>query len=293
MARHGLSTRLTGRLGREVKVLTGRCLPYGEGITFWPLREVVRQAGAGNDSPEKIKALLDGEADAAEVAERLSLALGPGNQGRSDAAEIFWAARRLLETLARSRPVLVVFEDLHWAEPTFLDLVESLGPSAGAIAACPGLHRPSGTAGTASMPGRLGQHRTVSIDLMPLADGSAAALLDALAGEQRIPPSTRARVLETADGNPLYLEQLAVSLSEQTDSQIRPVLPPTIQALLAARLQRLGPGASSVLARAAIVGKDFGVRCDPRATPARGARPAQPQPPDPRRQGACATRAAR
>ena len=72
--------------------------------------------------------------------------------------------------------------------------------------------------------------------------------------------STRARLLETAAGNPLYLEQLALSLSEQAGNEIRPVLPPSIQALLAARLQRLGPGASSVLARAAIVGKDFGVQ---------------------------------
>src|SRR5271166_2990362 len=88
---------LARRLGSEVNVLTGRCLPYGEGITFWPLREVVRQAGAGHDSPHTIKALLAGEADAVQVAERLSHALGAGNQGRSDAAEIFWAAWRLLE----------------------------------------------------------------------------------------------------------------------------------------------------------------------------------------------------
>ena len=120
-----LVQEIAGRLGPEVTVLTGRCLPYGEGITFWPLRDVVRQAG-GDDSPERIKALLDGEADAAGVAERLHRALGPGDQGRSDAAEIFWAARRFLEALARPRPLLVVFEDLHWAEPTFLDLVESL-----------------------------------------------------------------------------------------------------------------------------------------------------------------------
>jgi DNA-binding SARP family transcriptional activator len=249
---------MAGRLAREVKVLTGRCLPYGEGITFWPLRELVRQAGAGHDSPDSIKALLDGEADAAEVAERLSRALGPGNQGRSDAAEIFWAARRLLETLARSHPLLVVFEDLHWAEPTFLDLVESLtfqpgrSPLVLVCIARPELleQRPLWATGAA---------RAVSIGLTPLAEGPAAALLDALAGDQQIPPSTRARILETAAGNPLYLEQLAVSLTEQAGSQIRPVLPPTIQALLAARLQRLGPGASSVLARAAVAGKDFGV----------------------------------
>jgi DNA-binding SARP family transcriptional activator/class 3 adenylate cyclase len=244
-----------GRLGREVKVLTGRCLPYGEGITFWPLREVIHQAVGGHDSPEKIKALLGGEADAAGVAERLHRALGPGNQGRADAAEIFWAARRFLEIQARSQPVLVVFEDLHWAEPTFLDLVESLAlepghsPIALVCVARPELleQRPAWAAEA---------DRAVSIELPPLDEGPAASLLDALTADQRLPPSTRARLMDTAAGNPLYLEQLAVSLSEQAGSE-RPALPPTIQALLAARLQRLGPGAGSVLARAAIIGKDF------------------------------------
>jgi DNA-binding SARP family transcriptional activator len=247
------------RHGHEMTVLTGRCLPYGEGITFWPLREVIRQATGGHDSPDKIKALLDGQADAAEIATRLSLALGPGNQGRLDGAEIFWAARRLLETLARSRPLVVVFEDLHWAEPTFLDLVESLAVQPGrspVVLVCvarPELleQRPAWAAGIAG---------TLSIELTPLADGSAAALLDSLTGDQGLPPSTRARLLETGAGNPLYLEQLAASLSERAGSEIWPVLPPTIQALLGARLQRLGPGAGSVLARAAIVGKDFGLQ---------------------------------
>jgi len=253
-----LVRELAGRLGREMTVLTGRCLPYGEGITFWPLREVVRQAGAGDYSPDRITALLAGEADAAQVAEWLSRALGPGNRGRSAAAEIFWAARRFLETLARARPLLVIFEDLHWAEPTFLDLVESLAIQQGRsplVLACiarPDLleQRPAWATGAA---------RAVSIELMPLPDGPSAALLESLAGDQRISWSTRARVLRTAAGNPLYLEQLAVSLSEQAESQIRPVLPPTIQALLTARLQRLGPAASSVLARAAVIGKDFAV----------------------------------
>ena len=122
---------LDRQLGHEMTVLTGRCLSYGEGITFWPLREIIRQASGGHDSLDKIKALLDSEADAADVAARLRLAIGPGNQGRLDSAEIFWAARRLLETLARSRPLVVVFEDLHWAESTFLDLVESLAVQPG------------------------------------------------------------------------------------------------------------------------------------------------------------------
>ena len=247
------------RLGHEVTVLTGRCLPYGEGITFWPLREVIRQASGGHDSPDKIKALLDGEADAVDVAARLCLALGPGNQGRLDSAEIFWAARRLFETLARPRPLLVVFEDLHWAESTFLDLVESLAVPLGqspvvfVCVARPDLLelRPAWAAEAA---------RALSIELTPLAEGPAAVLLESLAGDHPIPPPTRARLLDAAAGNPLYLEQLAASLSEHAGAEIWPVLPPTIQALLGARLQRLGPGANSVLARAAVVGKDFGVQ---------------------------------
>ena len=246
-------------LGREAHVFTGRCLPYGEGITFWPLREVVRQAGSGDDSPERIKELLVGEEDAGAVAEQLHRAFGSGSQGRTAATEIFWAARRFLEALARHQPVLILFEDLHWAEPTFLDLVESLALRAGQspiVVACiarPELldQRPAWAAET---------DRSVSIQLAPLGDHAAAALLDSLSAGQRIAPSTRARLIDTAGGNPLYLEQLAVSLSEQTGSDLRPALPPTIQALLSSRLQRLGPGASSVLVRAAIVGKDFGER---------------------------------
>ncbi len=252
-----LVREIAGGLGPEVKVLTGRCLPYGEGITFWPLRDLVLEAG-GDDSPEQIEALLGGEADAASIADRLHRAFSPGNQGRSGAAEIFWAARRFLEALARSRSLLVVFEDLHWAEPTFLDLVESLAILPGKspiVLVCntrPELleQRPSWA---------IEADRTVPIELAPLGEAPAATLLEALIGHQRIPASTRARLIDTASGNPLYLEQLAASLSEQTGSETRPVLPPTIQALLAARLQRLGPGAGSVLARAAIMGKDFGV----------------------------------
>jgi predicted ATPase len=220
---------------------------------------VVRQAGSGDDSPERIKDLVAGEADGIAVAEQLHRAFGSGSQGRTAATEIFWAARRLLETLARHRPVLVLFEDLHWAEPTFLDLVESLGLRPGRspiVVVCnarPELldQRPAWAAEA---------DRSASIQLAPLGEAPAAALLDSLSAGHRIASSTRARLIDTAGGNPLYLEQLAVSLSEQSGSDIRPALPPTIQALLSARLQRLGPGASSVLVRAAIVGKDFGER---------------------------------
>ena len=253
-----LAQEFADGLSRKAHVLTGRCLHYGEGITFWPLREVVRQA-SGGDSVESIRARLAGEADAAAVADQLHRALGPGTQGRTAATEIFWAARRFLEALSRDRPVLVVFEDVHWAEPTLLDLVESLALQPGGhpvLLVClarPELldQRPTWAAET---------DRTACIQLTPLGEGPATALLDSVSTGQRMALSTRARLIETAGGNPLYLEQLTVSLSEQGGSDIRLELPPTIQALLAARLQRLGPGADSVLARAAIVGKDFGER---------------------------------
>ncbi|HEY2305240.1 MAG TPA: BTAD domain-containing putative transcriptional regulator [Streptosporangiaceae bacterium] len=251
-----LIQEFAGNHRREAHVLSGRCLPYGEGITFWPLRDVVRQA-AGGDSTENIKALLAGEADAPAVTDQLHRALGAGTQGRTAAAEIFWAARRFLETLARRRPVLVVFEDLHWAEPTFLDLVESLALQPGAVPmllVCIGrpelLDQRPAWAEEAD--------RAVCIQLAPLGEGAATVLLDSVSAGHHIAPSTRARLIDTAGGNPLYLEQLTVSLSEQSGSDIRLELPPTIAALLSARLQRLGPGASSVLVRAAIVGKDFG-----------------------------------
>ncbi len=207
-----LVQEFVGRLDREAHVLTGRCRSYGEGITFWPLRELVRQACGGDDTPERVKDLLAEESDAAAVAEQLHRAFGSGQQGRTAAAETFWAARRFLEALARSRPVLVVFEDLHWAEPTFLDLVESLTlpPGRSAIVvvclARPELldQRPAWAAEAET---------SVSIQLAPLADGPAATLLDSLAAGYAIAPATRARLIDTAGGNPLYLEQLTVALS--------------------------------------------------------------------------------
>ena len=266
---------LAVRVAEEATVLTGRCLPYGEGITFWPLRELVHQAGAGQEAQEELEALLQDEADAVRVAERLAGALGPSGQLALDAAEIFWAARRLLETLARRRPLLVVFEDLHWAEPTFLDLVESVAAQAGRsllllCLARPELleQRPAWAASAA---------RPVVIKLEPLAGDDAAALLLALTGPPPGAPGVtseakRERLLEAAGGNPLFLEQLAASLGEQRIGEGGLPLPATIQALLAARLELLGPGERAVLWRAAIVGKDFSLHAIAELLPAEARR---------------------
>jgi DNA-binding SARP family transcriptional activator/Flp pilus assembly protein TadD len=245
---------LAGRVAAEATVLTGRCLSYGEGITFWPLRELVHQAGASRATRDELAALLEGEPDARRVAERLAWALGQNGHAAADPAEIFWATRRLLETLARRRPLLVVLEDLHWAEPTFLDLVESVATQAGGaplLLLC--LARPELLERRPAWAG--GSPRTVAIELRPLARDDATALLDALAGAGPEPP--RERLLEAAAGNPLFLEQLAASLGEQRLGDGGLPLPATIQALLAARLELLGPGERAVLWRAAVAGRDF------------------------------------
>jgi predicted ATPase len=250
-----LARELAAQVAGEAAVLTGGCLPYGEGITFWPLRELVHQAGAADGTRGQLEALLAGEADAGRVAECLSGTLAPGGHGVWSAAEIFWAARRLLETLARREPLLVVLEDLHWAEPTFLDLVETLAAQAEAAPmVLLGLARPELLEQRPAW--AAGARRAVSVALEPLADDDAAALLDALAGAPP-PGSGRRQLLEAAAGNPLFLEQLAASLGERRQEEGRPPLPPTIQALLAARLERLGPGERAVLTHAAVLGTDF------------------------------------
>jgi DNA-binding SARP family transcriptional activator/tetratricopeptide (TPR) repeat protein len=251
-----LARELAAHLAGEATVLAGNCLSYGEGITFAPLRELVGQTGAGEGTREELEALLAGEADAGRVAEYLSAALSPRGEGVFSAVEIFWATRRLLETLARREPLLVIFDDLHWAEPTFLDLVEALAAQAEdapMLLLC--LARPELLEQRPAWPA--GARRAVSIQLEPLADDDAATLLDALA---EVPPPAwgRQQLLEAAAGNPLFLEQLVASLGERPRADGLP-LPLTIQALLAARLERLGPGERAVLARAATIGMSFPV----------------------------------
>ena len=240
------------RHGHEVTVLTGRSLPYGEGIAFWPLRELIRQASGGHDSPDKIKVLLDGQPDAPEVAARLSLALGPGNQGRLDSAEIFWAARRLL-TLARSRPLLVFSRTCtgptDFPRPRGIPCRQQ-GRSP-VVLVCVARRNCLNSV----LPGRRERksffHQTHATRSW-LCCGAPASLT----GDQGLllrplGPGFCRRGRAVGCFN---LEQLAALLSEQRlGSVIWLVLSADLmQALLGARLQRLGPGASSVLACAAI-----------------------------------------
>src|SRR5204862_8162523 len=116
-----LSTELCSSLREEATLLTGRCLPYGDGITFWPLVEIIGALG----SDKGIRELLAGVEDGALVADRVLSAVGP-TRTTAAGGEMFWAVRRLLEEAARNQPLVVMIEDIHWAEPTLLDLLEYL-----------------------------------------------------------------------------------------------------------------------------------------------------------------------
>jgi class 3 adenylate cyclase/tetratricopeptide (TPR) repeat protein len=248
-----LARELAALLALRAKVLQGRCLPYGEGITFWPLRELVLDE-TGTINRTGLLELVGGEAEADWIVDRLLAAIGL-NETVTETDEIFAATRKLLEAVGRTQPVLVVLEDLHWAESTFLDLVEHLvdfSADAPVLILCLGRSelietRPNWGGG---------RRNTTSLELAPLTEAAADELLDNLGGVSVVSAVTRSRVKEAAEGNPLFLEQFAAMLTEGATSEAELPLPPTIQALLAARLERLGPGERAVLERVAIVGKE-------------------------------------
>jgi class 3 adenylate cyclase/tetratricopeptide (TPR) repeat protein len=234
-----LARELVQHVSGQARVVVGRCQAYGEGITYLPLAEMVRStAGADRDA---IAAVAGDDL----VADRIAAAIGVGGVAGTK-EETQWAARRYLEVLAADRPLLVVLDDLHWAEPTFLDLVEYVAD----FASAPILLLCTGRAELLdARPGWAGPRPNAEVlALEPLSAGDAARL----AGD--VDDETRRRILDTAEGNPLFVEQL-VALQAQTHGGIG--IPPTLQALLAARLDSLAPAERTVLERAAVEGRLF------------------------------------
>jgi predicted ATPase/DNA-binding SARP family transcriptional activator len=245
-----LATELAAAAAAEgALVLTGRCLSYGEGITFWPLAEIVAQL-AGPSPRETLVRLLAGEEDAAVLADRIAGAIGRVEHA-SASEETFWAVRHLFETLARERPLVLVLEDLHWAEPTMLELVEHVADwarDAPIFLLC--LARPELLELRPAWAG--GKLNATSILLEPLSEPESATLIDNL-HDARLEESVRSRILEASGGNPLFLEQMLALVTAEGAVDI----PPSIHALLAARLDRLGPAEREVLQRASVVGREF------------------------------------
>jgi class 3 adenylate cyclase len=214
------------------RVVYGRCLSYGEGITYWPVVAVMKELGGGPDDPTvraPVAALL-GESESATTP-----------------PEIAWAVRKTFEHAALESPLVVVFDDIQWGEPTFLDLVEHIADlSRGAPILLLCMARPElldlrpGWAG--------GKHNATSVLLEPLPRDAADELLLALAGE------VDERIRDAADGNPLFLEEM-VELARASDGDV--AVPPTIHALLTARLDSLPAAERAVLERGAVEGQVF------------------------------------
>jgi class 3 adenylate cyclase/tetratricopeptide (TPR) repeat protein len=232
-------------------VVSGRCLSYGEGITYWPLVEILEQLG----SEETMVEFLEGDPEARTIVNTVLNATGQAEGGASP-EEIPWAVRKLLEALAREQPLVAVFDDLQWAEPTFLDLVEHVADfsrDAPILLLC--IARPELLDGRAGWAG--GKLNATSILLEPLSENAAETLIENLLAGAELAPALRARVAAAAEGNPLFVEQMLAMLSEDGAAGAAVAVPPTIQALLAARLDRLGDDERTVIERASVIGKEF------------------------------------
>jgi predicted ATPase len=241
-----LVAELGARVGGEATVVVGRCLSYGEGITFWPLVEIVQEL----DDLFSLAELIP-ERPLAQVR-----ALTGSAEGAGSTEENFWAIRKLLEAVARERPLVVVLDDVHWAEATFLDLVEHVLEFAeNAPLLLVALARPE----FLDERPLWASHRDdlTLIRLEPLSDEQTAVLIDALAANAPLPEEVRRRIGAASAGNPLFLEQMLAMLSGNGHAAGDVAVPPTIQALLAARIDELGPDERAVAEPAAVVGQEF------------------------------------
>jgi class 3 adenylate cyclase/tetratricopeptide (TPR) repeat protein len=262
-----------GSLGDQARVAVGRCLPYGRGITYWPVTEAIRNGlGVADDaSAEDVSARLRQALEDEPEAERVIGVVGH-LLGLSDtpppAEEIFWGIRRTFEAIARQRPLVLVFDDIHWGESTFLDLVDHIAewtrdaPILLVAKARPELLE--------TRPGWGGGKRWVTtIQLEPLSAGESEELVEGLLGAAELPAELRTRIGQAAEGNPLFVEELLGKLIDDgflvqagdgwaTRGDLNVLtIPATISALLAARLDGLGSEERTVIERASVEGQVF------------------------------------
>ena len=260
------------RLAREfidglerASVLMGRALPYGEGVTYWPLGEMVKAAaGISDDDPleeafEKLRECCAEEA----VADVLGLASGlmEALDGERSPQEIAWGAREVMQGIAEVQPLVLLFEDIHWAEAPLLDLIEHLADWVRAPLLIVCLARTELLDARPGWGG--GRVRSTAIELEPLSEEESAELveqlLSQLAGASGERPSALPQAaLDRAEGNPLFVEETIRMLVESgvgNGSSDR--VPDTLQALIAARIDHLAPDAKTLLQRGSVVGRVF------------------------------------
>ncbi len=267
-----LVAEFLGAVRDRARVVRGRCLPYGEGITYWAVAEIVRQATGiadGDDAEtarERIDAFVAGLPEAAAIARGLAGLIGLESSAAQE--EIVWSFRRALEHLADTGPLVVLVDDIHWADSPLLDLIESvadLARDSPILFVCPA--RPEFLDDRPTWGG--GKLNATTILLEPLTEGSALELIDALVPGGALPAAVRARIADAAEGNPLYVEEFLGTLIDDgalvadaagwtASRDLESIaVPPTIQALLSARLDRLAPAERTVAERASVVGREF------------------------------------
>src|SRR5262245_38983779 len=240
-------------------ILSGRALPYGEGVTYWPLAEMVKAAaGITDDDPmerarEKLIECCGDEA----IAELLGLASGvmEAVEGQRGQPEIAWAAREFVDELADVQPLVMVFEDIHWAEEPLLELIDHLAQwvrERALLIIC--LARPELLDVRPGWGG--GRVRSTAIELEPLPRDESERLADALLAEHDVSDKVQARLLDKTEGNPLFVEETVRMLLEQgSDGGDR--IPDSLQALIGARIDRLPAGQKIVLQRGSVIGRIF------------------------------------
>jgi class 3 adenylate cyclase/tetratricopeptide (TPR) repeat protein len=243
----------------------GHCLPYGDGVSFWAIAEIVKglagileSDGAEIVATKLARAVSEAIADDESewVRGRLSPLVGLESDVsvRSERDDSFAAWRRFLEAIADKRPLMVAIEDLHWADDGLLDFVDYLAEWAAGVplmilcTARPELlERRPGWGG--------GKYNALTLALSPLADEDAAHLIAEVLDRTVLPPETQTALLERAGGNPLYAEQFALLYLERRSDDLS--LPENLHSLIAARLDSLPPNEKALLQAAAVVGKTF------------------------------------
>ena len=265
-----LMAEFRDRIADRAFTLQGRCLPYGDGITFWPLAEALKNAAGivNDDDADEALAKLAALTDPAgtDVTQRLAAMIGLRPEP-FPMEELAWGMRRFLEHVAAERPVALVVEDVHWAESTLLELIEQLVQSidtAPVLVVCPA--RPELV--DESPEWCVGQ-RSTRIDLQPLDAEASRSMVESMLGGGTLEPGVLDHVVTAAEGNPLFAEQLLRMLVDErviertngtwhaTGSLSDLDVPPTIQALLAARLDTLASAERSVIEPASVVGYMF------------------------------------
>jgi class 3 adenylate cyclase len=251
-------------------VAVGRCLSYGEALTFWPLREVVTalvgnaHGESSHDVETGLLRLLENGDEAAAVVERIAGALG-WSESPADPPGTLWAVRELLAAAAVERPLVILLEDIHWAEPVFLDLIEHLAETLDGV---PVLIVALARADVLEVRPHFGGGAPRLL-LRALSGDDSKRLVEHLLADEDVAADLAERVFARAEGNPLFVAEIVRMLVEEghlerSDAGLSAVrssllaLPPTIHALLAARMDRLEPAERAAAEAGAVIGRSFG-----------------------------------